>query len=58
MALAQAVLAYLVVALAAGWVIWSTFLPRSLRVKLKQKLGLGPKPGSARFPQPVPRKRP
>jgi hypothetical protein len=53
----QSLIAYVIVAVAAGWVAWSIFLPRSLKLSLKQKLGLGPKPGSARFPQPVPRNR-
>lgn len=53
----QYLIAYLIVAFAAGWVAWSILLPRSLKLSIKRRLGLGPKPGSARFPQPVPRNR-
>jgi hypothetical protein len=53
----QYVIVYAIVAAAAGWVAWSILLPRSLKLSVKRKLGLGPKPGSARFPQPVPRNR-
>jgi hypothetical protein len=53
----QYVIVYAIVAAAAGWVAWSIFLPRALKQRVRTKLGLGPKPGSARFPQPVPRNR-
>jgi hypothetical protein len=51
--MAQTVLAYLLTALAAAWVIWSVLLPKSLKRAIKAPLakrgtavaGGGPKPG-------------
>ncbi len=34
----QATLAYLIVALAAAWVIWRMFVPRKLRADLMSRL--------------------
>lgn len=31
----QAVVAYLIVALAVAWVVWSVFLPRTLKQRLR-----------------------
>jgi len=53
----QTLIAYVIVALAAGWVIWSTFLPRKLKADVRLKLGIKPKRGSGRMPEPVPRRR-
>ena len=36
----QAVIAYALVAAAAGWVVWSMFVPRKLRARLKARLRL------------------
>ena len=33
----QAVVAYAVVAFAAGWVAWSMFIPRTSKVKLRRR---------------------
>ena len=47
----QALTAYAIVALAAAWVVWSMFLPRSLKLKLR------PRRAPGRLPPPVPRTR-
>ena len=49
--LLQHLIAYTVVALAAAWVVWSMFLPRGLKARLK------PRKASRHLPQPVARRR-
>ena len=40
----QAVIAYAVVAFAAGWVVWSMFVPRSVKARLRGRVKLQRKP--------------
>ncbi len=40
MSVLQAVIAYAVVAFAAGWVVWSMFVPAKLKARLRGRVKL------------------